>query len=367
MKIRIKDRVKKVSLIFRGKEPLTDGIRFRIFAVSLGCVHLSLAIIGALLMCLPLMTVNLIICLLDLLSIFRIRSGGNYFIWVSIIYFACCFQSLYACVLLGWSYGFSLYNLVMIPILFYFMYLTKPISNPKRYAVLYTWINCVATLVIRRLVYVGEPIYYFPIRTDFKVSFFNNIVCFLFLICFSTLFILELTVKHQELERQNQKLICLANYDELTSLRNRRSILTEWKKLQRTDYCVVMGDIDDFKKVNDTYGHEQGDEVLKLVAKSLSDAANAIDYVSRWGGEEFLMIIFGDISCALEVANKVQQRLKEAELKVGTQKLRITMTFGISECSGSWDVSIDELIRQADQRLYFGKESGKNCIISSDP
>lgn len=362
----MRDRVKNTNLILKGKEPLTDGIRFRIFVISLGCVHLFLAGIGAVLGCLPLLVVNLIVCFLDLLSIFGTRNGRNYFIWISIVYFASCFQSLYACVLLGWSYGFSLYNLVMIPILFYFMYLTKNIANPKRYAVLYTLINCVATLVIRRLVYAGEPIYHFPINTDFKVSFFNNIVCFLFLISFSTLFMLELTVKHQELEQQNQKLIRLANYDELTNLRNRRSILTEWKKLQRTDYCVVMGDIDDFKKVNDTYGHEQGDEVLKLVAACLSESASAIDYVSRWGGEEFLMIIFGDISCALEVTNKVQQKLKEAELKVGEQKLIVTMTFGISECSERLDGIIDELIRQADQRLYLGKRSGKNCIIVSD-
>lgn len=362
----MRDRVKKASLIFAGKQPLTDQIRFRIFAVTLGCVHLILAGIAAVLMCVPLLVANLIVCLLDLLSILGTRNGRNYFICISIVYFASCFQSLYACVLLGWRYGFSLYNLVMIPILFYFMYLTKTITNPKRYAVLYTLINCVATLVLRRLVYAGEPMYYFPIHTDFKVSFFNNIVCFLFLICFSTLFILELTVKHQELEQQNHKLIRLANYDELTSLRNRRSILTEWKKLKRTDYCVVMGDIDDFKKVNDTYGHEQGDEVLKLVAESLADSVNSIDYVSRWGGEEFLMIIFGDISCALEVTNKVQQRLKKAELMVGNQKLLVTMTFGISECSEKLDGAIDELIRQADQRLYLGKRSGKNCIIISD-
>ncbi len=366
MGIQMRDKIKKANLILGGKEPLDDGIRFRIFASSLAGVHLILAGIAAALMCQPLLVANLIVCLLDLLSIFGTRNGRNYFTWISMVYFASCFQSLYACVLLGWRYGFSLYNLTMIPILFYFMYLTKSISNPRCYAVLYTLINCVATLVIRRLVYAGAPIYYFPIHTDFKISFFNNIVCFLFLISFSTLFILELSVKHQELEQQNQKLIRLANYDELTNLRNRRSILAEWKKLQRTDYCVVMGDIDDFKKVNDTYGHEQGDEVLKTVAQSLSHSANDVDFVSRWGGEEFLMIIFGDISSALEVANKVQQKLKATELKVGDQRLLVTMTFGISECGKKLDGAIDELIRQADQRLYLGKRSGKNCIIVSD-
>lgn len=66
------------------------------------------------------------------------------------------------------------------------------------------------------------------------------------------------------------------------------------------------------------------------------------------------------------MANKVQQKLKATELKVGDQRLLVTMTFGISECSKKLDGAIDELIRQADQRLYLGKRNGKNCIIVSD-
>ncbi len=359
------DKIKKLVSIFKGRNKMTDSLRFRMFAISLVCVYLIQTGIFILMGCRTLAAVNLMVCLLILTGVCS-RKESNYLRWFSIVYFAACFQPLCSCVLLGWTYGFSLYNMVMIPVVFYLLYMTECIENPKKYALIYTLINCAATLVLRNIVYKGHPLYYFPVGTDFKVSFFNNIVCFLFLIIFSTLFILELTVSRRELEEQNQKLFRLANYDELTQLRNRRSILTEWKKIQRMDYCVVMGDIDNFKKVNDTYGHEQGDEVLKMVAASMSGAVEDTDYVSRWGGEEFLMIIFGDLPYTLKVAEKIQQEIKKRELTVGEQKVSVTMTFGISQCSDDSRGNIDELIRQADSRLYLGKRAGKNCIIIRD-
>lgn len=358
--------MKKAVLIIKGEERMSDRARFQFLAVFLGTVYLMLAGIGIGLHCGPLAVSNIIAVAVTVITLIAVKSTGRFFIGISIMYFVICFQSLFACVLLGWTYGFSLYNLVVIPVLFYMLYMTKNISHPKKYALLYTGINCVCTLLLRRYVYEGDPRYYYPVNTDFRVSFFNNVVCFLFVIAFSTLFILELTTNREELDKQTRELKRLANYDELTKLRNRRSMLDVWKDLKRCDYCVVMGDIDDFKKINDTYGHEMGDEVLKLVANSMQGAVDRIDYVSRWGGEEFLMIVFGNIAYALKVIDKVQRELKNADLTVGEQKIMVTMTFGISECGNDPNVDIDELIRQADRRLYIGKNSGKNCIKISD-
>lgn len=358
--------MKELVLIYKEKRGMTDGMRFRILAVFLVCVYLIQAGIFAVMRCLPLVAVNLFFSLLNLAGAYRSRNCQCCLGWISMVYFAACFQSLLSCVLLGWTYGFSLYNIVMIPVVFYMLYLTEHIDNPKKYALIYTVANCVATLVLRRIVYGGKPVYYYPVGTDFKISFFNNIVCFLFVIVFSTLFILELAVSRKELMEQNKKLVRLANYDELTQLRNRRSILAEWKHMQRTDYCVIMGDIDDFKKINDTYGHEQGDEVLKTVAASMADAVNEEDYVSRWGGEEFLLIVFGDLAYTLTVVECIRQKLKQAELQSEEHKIVVTMTFGVSQRSSVPDGDIDELIRQADRRLYLGKRAGKNCVKVRD-
>ena len=361
-----KDMIKELALILKGKDKMTDRVRFRILALSLVCVYLIQAGIFTVLGCMPLVGVNLAFCLLNLAGTYRIRNSRCCLGWISVVYFVACFQSLLSCVLLGWTYGFSLYNIAMIPVVFYMLYLTENIDNPKKYALIYTVANCAATLVLRSIVYGGEPVYYYPLGTDFKISFFNNIVCFILVIVFSTLFILELAVSRKELVEQNEKLVRLANYDELTQLRNRRSILAEWKSMERTDYCVIMGDIDDFKKINDTYGHEQGDEVLKAVSASMAEAADRNDYVSRWGGEEFLLIVFGDLAYALEVVKRIQQKLKQAEWKSGEHKIVVTMTFGVSQRGSVPDGNIDELIRQADRRLYLGKRAGKNCVKTED-
>lgn len=357
----MKDMIQLVSRV-----RMTDRARYCFLAVFLGCVHLLLAIVGFILMCLPLACTNLAVAALDLLSICGTKNSRNFFARISILYFATCIQSLYACVLLGWNYGFSTYNLVMIPVMLSTVYLMEHGENSSSYTICYTLVNCVATLGFCWILYRGEPVYYYPVPTDLKVAFFNNIMGFLLLLCFSVQFILELTVSRKELQARNEELTQLANYDELTKLRNRRSILAIWKDLGRNDYCVVMGDIDDFKKINDTYGHERGDDVLKLVASNLDSAVDTVDYVSRWGGEEFLMIVFGNIAYALKVVDRVQQELRAADLRADGKKLTVTMTFGVCEASEVPDGDIDEIIRHADERLYLGKTSGKNCIKIRD-
>ena len=191
----------------------------------------------------------------------------------------------------------------------------------------------------------------------------NNIICFLILVCFSTLFILELTANRKELEEQNEKLIRLANYDELTKLRNRRSILDEWKNLKRSDYCVVMGDIDDFKKINDTYGHEQGDEVLKVVSSCMAHAVEPIDYVSRWGGEEFLIFLPKCMGHdAAHIAHRILENVRVTDMETSEQAVfHITMTLGVATAVPGMEFA--QVVKEADDRLYHGKQNGKNQVV----
>ena len=357
---------KKVVLIIKGDKQVTDIDRFRFLTIFMGIVHLILAGIGMRLTCQPVIIFSILIATVEISMLCAVRHMNNFLLGISTIYFATCFYSLTACIFLGWTFGFALYKLAIVPVLYYMIYMTKSISNSKRYALFYAIINGMITLMIRGYMYHRKPIYRYEGKTAFYISFFNHVVCFAFVIIFSTLFILELTRSREKLEKQAEELKHLADYDELTKLRNRRSMLDIWKRLGRNDYCVVMGDIDDFKKINDTYGHENGDDVLKLVANSMQEAIDSIDYVSRWGGEEFLMIVFGNLAYALKVIDKVQRELKNANLIVEGQRVEVTMTFGISECAGEQKGDIDELIRQADRRLYIGKHSGKNCIKIKD-
>ncbi len=358
---------KRAVSIIKSEKRMTGSERLAIFAGALIAEHAVVACICLALPCYPLMAVNLAAIALEFFVAYFVRKKGRGYFWgISVIYFVSCFQPLAASVLLGWTYGFGLYNPAMIPVLFYMAHMTEENAYPRWTLAAYTLINCICTLTVRRYVYARLPIYVYTAGTDSAVSFINNVICFGLAIVFSSLFIRELDARQKELGRQTENLRFLANYDSLTRLRNRRSMLDIWKNLNRRDYCVIMSDIDDFKKINDTYGHEQGDEALRLVADSLRSAVGSADHVSRWGGEEFLMLVFGDLSYALQVADQVRRRLREADITAAGERISVTLTFGISECTDCSAGDVDELIRQADRRLYIGKKNGKNCIVTKD-
>lgn len=151
--------------------------------------------------------------------------------------------------------------------------------------------------------------------------------------------------------------------DPLTGLLNRRACLLEVKEHQKEKaFTIAMGDIDFFKRVNDNYGHDVGDEVLKYVADALRQAVGEDGFAARWGGEEFLLGL-------AEERDKMQEQLQAAMEKIGSyeftaeeEKFHITMTMGI--LSYKPDLSFDDNLKRADELLYLGKENGRNQIVS---
>lgn len=153
--------------------------------------------------------------------------------------------------------------------------------------------------------------------------------------------------------------------DPLTMLLNRRSSLMKIDDLLENKllFTVVMGDIDFFKKINDTYGHACGDYVLKEVSALLKKYAAENDaFASRWGGEEFLMVMRSkNAEEAYEVISDMLSELSENEYSFEGNSIKITMTFGISQVlSGDNSVSA---INRADELLYNGKQAGRNRIV----
>lgn len=152
--------------------------------------------------------------------------------------------------------------------------------------------------------------------------------------------------------------------DPLTQLFNRRFLssvlesLTETVKERKKSLSLIMADIDNFKHINDTYGHEMGDEVLKELAKLLKGNLRDEDIVGRWGGEEFLIILVNTgLEDAIKVAEKIRKKISES-LILG--KLNITVSFGVSEYKMNEDIK--EAIKRVDEALYEAKLAGKNCV-----
>ncbi len=156
--------------------------------------------------------------------------------------------------------------------------------------------------------------------------------------------------------------------DPLTQLFNRRSADRKMKLImnrehgEETDFCISIGDIDFFKKVNDTYGHDAGDLVLKEVANAIQEHMLSLGFTARWGGEEFLLVFDrSKLEAAAESLTELLSRIRRLEIRYGEQLIPVTMTFGVSE----WDpgMTLDDLIRSADRKLYYGKENGRNRVV----
>ena len=160
-----------------------------------------------------------------------------------------------------------------------------------------------------------------------------------------------------------------AHFDELTHLYNRRKmreILGNTQELsQRTGvkYCITMFDIDNFKKINDTYGHNTGDYVLIIIGEILVSHATDTANVCRWGGEEFLMTetYSGPITPCLKRIEDIRKEVENYPFTYRNASFRITITAGAAHSEPG--LSIARLIATADEKLYIGKETGKNKII----
>ncbi|MGN0401261.1 MAG: diguanylate cyclase [Acetatifactor sp.] len=173
-------------------------------------------------------------------------------------------------------------------------------------------------------------------------------------------------ISHSALDMQHS-LHVLIEQDALTSLYNRRSGNKKLQQIMKasannnTSFCISIGDIDFFKKVNDTYGHDCGDLVLKNVAAMLKQAMRGHGIAARWGGEEFLLIFEDmDEDQSYELLENLLNDIRAMENEYGGKCIKVTMTFGLA--AGTTN-NLTELLCIADNKLYFGKESGRNRII----
>ncbi len=179
----------------------------------------------------------------------------------------------------------------------------------------------------------------------------------------------ELEASKRELEEMNRRLYEKATKDALTGLFNRRKMTDlieyEYDRSLRTQlpFSIVITDIDHFKTVNDTHGHDCGDQVLEEVSRILMSMTRKQDQVSRWGGEEFLLLLPDtDTEGALTLAEKIREKIEASSCFCGETEIKITMTFGIS-CF-SEDKSDKKVIKEADLALYEGKNSGRNRCVA---
>ncbi len=174
---------------------------------------------------------------------------------------------------------------------------------------------------------------------------------------------------YRSLQDANSALREKAMMDELTGLPDRRRFSIDVarniemaRRIGRPLSCIIV-DIDDFRKINDSYGHSAGDGVIRQFGAVISRSKRTYDCVARLGGDEFAwLLVDADSSQAVQAAARAHGIVRESVFEAETGPVRLTATFGVSSVSPGMDLSVDYLVGNADRALYWGKESGKNVV-----
>lgn len=272
-------------------------------------------------------------------------------------------------VMLGRGTNFSFLIIATIPAVFYFALSWGIYKNKELVSLIFSLFSMTeyAGLYIYDIVH-PDPI--LPIKPYMEVTFtaYNYGVGFLVMVGFLMLLHWEMAQKTSSLSNKNVELNDEATKDPLTGLFNRRfmnqSLEEKVEKLHEEGriFGLIICDIDNFKKVNDTFGHESGDDVLVNTARVLMSSLRENDVVCRWGGEEFLIAIDGNKKVTIDVAERIRSMIEDMVVVSHGYSIKITMTFGV--CESTPGLSVDKLVEIADQRLYKGKQSGKNQVVS---
>lgn len=173
-----------------------------------------------------------------------------------------------------------------------------------------------------------------------------------------------------ERKQMEDRLTVLATSDPLTGVRNRRAgeamldeAFVHWRRYGRP-FAVLMIDCDHFKLINDTWGHEIGDDVLRLVVRTCSENLRSVDVTIRWGGEEFLLFL---PETSRDTAHAVAERLRTSIEAARTERdgcvIPVTVSVGVAEV-GAGDAVANDVVRRADQALYAAKHTGRNRVVA---
>lgn len=311
--------------------------------------------------------------------------------WISVIFAEIVLHAVTCTLIVGVDTCFVLYPIISLPICVCYLFLYIDRKNFARSVIIYvilTFAFTAAAVAIAEYYGGSLPLNISVLsrREKMIMRCVNIFYAAMTLFGFTLLFYLEMTNMMNKLRASTDKLHYTATHDALTGLTNRRSFWEFFDELCRDGkhYNIAMGDLDSFKKINDTYGHGCGDLVLKSVADVINSSTKENEIACRWGGEEMVLVFIGDRSDALERLEKIRTDIESLSLDYEGLNVHVTMTFGFADSEelpraineGTTEIETNEtaeavtkrsgvesLISMVDKRLYVGKGSGKNVVV----
>lgn len=319
------------------------------------CIHAAFAVVFQGLGAGPLVLGNAVFVLLWCCVYWLLTQQHNKFA-ISLIWFIIPAHALLATDVLGWGSGFHYYVMLMMPLMF---------VSPGKGVAGKVMLGLALTSFYIALDYHARqhlPAHHIGDMALLLVGWFNMATTFAVLAYLAHIYF-------GVVGKAEAQLRSLATTDALTGLANRRRILDvasyEIMRGRRdgTPLCFVLCDVDHFKRINDSHGHEVGDQVLVSLAQVLQSAVREVDTVARWGGEEFLVVL---PDTTLAAAQRVAERARWAiECADWPTDRHVTMTFGVSQLRDG--ETLAEAVARADEALYRGKADGRNRSVLERP
>lgn len=259
----------------------------------------------------------------------------------------------------GWGIGIQHFLVTLLVFVFFSKY------KHERSKVIYVVCLFLLRLILYYYCRSHEPVTVLEAGLNNALQTVNSFFIFLSLGVISYLFSSTTQEMEGKLIEYNRKLMKQANTDTLTGLYNRRRTMEYLETLltgATSQISICLCDIDHFKRVNDTYGHDIGDVVLTGISDTFQKQLPPDTFISRWGGEEFLLIfpnMNGDeAGTALEI---LRHKIRELSFDGGTEHFTVSLTYGLVEYDFRSDITT--LLKEADEKLYVGKESGRDRIV----
>ena len=339
------------------------------FTVGAMClVHAALLIIFLIGGVTPLVLFNVLSVVVYIFCFILCRVGYIMPAYVSIILEVTVY-TVVSTYFVGLKCGTFFFLFSIIPIIIYFG--CNLFKGRNRWGiVLMLFLNFVTFIVLSLRFSYDTPVYEVTPVLQIVLVVFSAFAMIFAVIFYNAMYIYMSENLVINLEQKNEQLSADAKEDALTSLLNRRGFLPLVKSLMDGDntapFCIAFCDLDDFKRVNDSYGHEAGDEVLKHTTTMIRDELPGCD-ICRWGGEEFVILLK---DCSLAGARSKVERLRKTIESNATvffnKSIFVTTTIGLEEYKDLYK-DPEEIIKKADERMYYGKQHGKNILVSEDP
>ncbi|MBO5622042.1 MAG: GGDEF domain-containing protein [Butyrivibrio sp.] len=341
-----------------------DNKQYMVVAVLLGITHCLMEVFYIWVGCTPMVYINILSILSYVVSAVLI-SKGKQFITVWIMESEISWHVILACIFMGIKCGYHLWLFGTFSSIFLPFFIPNLSKKPKKQIGIYA--ICIV-VIFEILVYMGRR-GYLPTKYNVDDSlaeilyYFNAVLGFVSIMIYTSIYNRRMAMKNDELQ-------FVADHDSLTGIYNRNKIqsILEAEVSRKADVSegnlsVAILDVDHFKRINDTYGHQTGDSVLKSITECFKKYREKGLIYGRWGGEEFLLISPETISYD-EFGNMLEdlrKTVEELKLTAGGETIKTSVSIGAA--SYEEKPNMDKLLKKADDRLYEAKENGRNKVV----